>query len=707
MGFSVPNAGDAAFGAQARLSAGDLDALSAAHSGTGVVSGCGVTAQGSPDMTVAVEAGVLWFNRVPVPVTAGNVTITAAHATFGRIDLIVASSSGAKSATAGTPSAIPLAPAVPAASVLLAAVFVPAADTAINANQIIDKRVAVSMQQDRTYDLGTGRWGVWSPDATATVNTATGAAAIAAAAAAGGGRVFVPRDPQGRRFKMTRTDVADQKKGCFHLLPGVQLDSDGASIELSGNCAFITARSTFGASTVITADTTATTTSLTVTSSAGFAIGDTVFIRIGQASYDAAEPDHWLYALVTDIPDGTHITLDQPVGYALTVASVADTNQRNISKVAGLLDNLRIGDFDFYAPAYPAANAEAGVQVQWARNLKIGRLSGYNVGAGIIVGQFIDDIVIEDLAVHQSEASNGQTSKGRGINIGECRNIRIGNALLEKCERTFVLAENRTENFRIENLYVKNTWPGRSTTSMAVLFTLQKAAISIGTFRIDGNPSYIHDQGGTTGNTLSIDHAFVRTSGSAHSNLYCDRVMRTLAVDGVTYDTVRTWSKVIPLTPSMSGVVFTLPSGFLKSCRVFSSSVTGIASFALRSSVSTASAHAQLVAGSTVSISNVGSLVLNHNAGPAKSIAISTDGTVVAGAYLVVEVEYFEDVTGTQAQTLPPGDVPSYLQLAEIADPAAPAANFGRLYVRDNGSGKSQICVRFPTGVVQVLATEP
>lgn len=43
----------------------------------------------------------------------------------------------------------------------------------------------------------------------------------------------------------------------------------------------------------------------------------------------------------------------------------------------------------------------------------------------------------------------------------------------------------------------------------------------------------------------------------------------------------------------------------------------------------------------------------------------------------------------------------------EQADPAAPSSNQGLLYVRDNGSGKSQLCVRFATGAVQTIATEP
>lgn len=46
-----------------------------------------------------------------------------------------------------------------------------------------------------------------------------------------------------------------------------------------------------------------------------------------------------------------------------------------------------------------------------------------------------------------------------------------------------------------------------------------------------------------------------------------------------------------------------------------------------------------------------------------------------------------------------------YTELA--ADPVAPAANNARVYFKDNGAGKTQMCVRFNTGAVIVLATEP
>jgi hypothetical protein len=48
----------------------------------------------------------------------------------------------------------------------------------------------------------------------------------------------------------------------------------------------------------------------------------------------------------------------------------------------------------------------------------------------------------------------------------------------------------------------------------------------------------------------------------------------------------------------------------------------------------------------------------------------------------------------------------TFVEIGETATPAAPGTNRARLFVRDNGLGKTQLCVRFPTGTVKVLATE-
>lgn len=142
--FTIPNVADAFNPAQAQVDKVDLEIIVAGVKGTGVVTGGEVTAQGSPDMTVAVAAGTVRVGQTVVDVTAGNATITTAHATNPRFDLVVVNNSGTKSVTAGTAAASPVFPAIPANSVVLAAVYVPANDTAIASNQIVDKRVLVN-----------------------------------------------------------------------------------------------------------------------------------------------------------------------------------------------------------------------------------------------------------------------------------------------------------------------------------------------------------------------------------------------------------------------------------------------------------------------------------------------------------------------------------------------------------------------------------
>ena len=48
-----------------------------------------------------------------------------------------------------------------------------------------------------------------------------------------------------------------------------------------------------------------------------------------------------------------------------------------------------------------------------------------------------------------------------------------------------------------------------------------------------------------------------------------------------------------------------------------------------------------------------------------------------------------------------------YLELREIPNPSAPPVNHAKLFLRDNGSGRAQLCVRFHSGAVKVLAIEP
>jgi hypothetical protein len=117
------------------------DALKAAINGIDCVLSGGVcSAQGTPDMTIAVaKAGVL-TNGVLKAVAAGNATIGAADATNPRLDLVVINSAGAIATRAGTAAANPKPPARTANDVVLAVVYVPANDTTMGETQIIDAR---------------------------------------------------------------------------------------------------------------------------------------------------------------------------------------------------------------------------------------------------------------------------------------------------------------------------------------------------------------------------------------------------------------------------------------------------------------------------------------------------------------------------------------------------------------------------------------
>lgn len=52
-----------------------------------------------------------------------------------------------------------------------------------------------------------------------------------------------------------------------------------------------------------------------------------------------------------------------------------------------------------------------------------------------------------------------------------------------------------------------------------------------------------------------------------------------------------------------------------------------------------------------------------------------------------------------------------HIEMVEVADPATPAANKARFYIRDNGlaspNNRTQFCAKWPDGTVTVIAESP
>jgi hypothetical protein len=85
---------------------------------------------------------------------------------------------------------------------------------------------------------------------------------------------------------------------------------------------------------------------------------------------------------------------------------------------------------------------------------------------------------------------------------------------------------------------------------------------------------------------------------------------------------------------------------------------------------------------------------------------ISTSGYGVYGNSSSLDGVRGFSTTGYAVHANGRARIDEYLDIQEMAAPASPAVNVARLFVRDNGAGKTELCVIFPTGAVQVIKTQ-
>jgi hypothetical protein len=157
MGFQIPNAPLASVIDQSEPDSGDFQALGDRK--TGVISGCLVAANSTPDQTVTVANGEVISNGVFRTLVAGSGTTTSlslGQGTAGaaRFDIVVINSTGTLTARTGTAGSNPTFPTQEDGDVFLAAVYrASGTSDIISSTRIIDKRVITPSSMVRSGAL--------------------------------------------------------------------------------------------------------------------------------------------------------------------------------------------------------------------------------------------------------------------------------------------------------------------------------------------------------------------------------------------------------------------------------------------------------------------------------------------------------------------------------------------------------------------------
>lgn len=391
----------------------------------------------------------------------------------------------------------------------------------------------------------------------------------------------------------------------------------------------------------ITANAAATDVTLTCTAGmeAAFVAGDLAMLRLGQAAYDTAEPDYARFVTISSVSSG-QITLKEPVGYALDVSIFAssatwapgqnytlnqqvvvgttrvykcttpgtsaasgsgpsgvgsgiadnscvwqysgDKRNHRIVKCTGMSEQVTIEGLDFDGPASGTGNAESGIDIKMARNIAIRNNTGRNVGAGLVVAQFCEGLLLENNHIYGCE-DRGQASKGRCLTISQCRNVQLRNNIWEGAENNFLFIEGGAENVIISGDDFNNNYPGRPS-SRPIIFMSAGKDLLVENAIFRGNPSMLFDYSVNTNHRppfirnsrLTPEFSPARTSVAQWCHV--DHIGDNVAF-GSWFKSTRKlrWSARIELLPSKTAQLSVrLPKGLITAIRMTLDSKTGV-----------------------------------------------------------------------------------------------------------------------------------
>jgi hypothetical protein len=456
--------------------------------------------------------------------------------------------------------------------------------------------------------------------------------AIEAAYLNGGGTVvFEPKS------YVIKRRVSTSQAGSILVKNGVSLQGNNTTLLLRDNCGFVSISSVLGATTTITNDVVLGSTTLNVSDSSIFSIGNNVSIRCGNNAWDANETSYYLQAKVIGINSKIVIVIDRPINTAMAISATAIKN-RSVTVINELLENISISGFNLINDLSAGTNAESGIDLGHARNIQINNITAENPGAGVILCRYSDTVSINNINCKKSVAQNGQGSKGRVFNLWNSVNVHVDSVVAENFEGNFAFIESYNKSTRFTNIHITNNSFIRKNSTLALFFVGQSSETNIDNLTIDGNFCMLSDAGGTTGNVFDATNMTIDLNTAS-------KCIKLNQINGdFTYNRIRylekTYSVTIPILTNMNMAKTFFPKGYYKSLSVFISSVTGmlLGTSYLSKLISNTNV---LVNGSIYGIGSMGTDYVYNIPSAERYFVLNTDGNVPDNSYAVINIEYY------------------------------------------------------------------
>jgi hypothetical protein len=244
-----------------------------------------------------------------------------------------------------------------------------------------------------------------------------------------------------------------------YLKDNSSLDGNGATLVMTAFDTFI--RSAGDGvplqSTVITANPTAGTNTVQVTSVSGISVGQRVALRLGDNSYDNFEsPIYTLTAVVTAI-NGLTLTLDRIIPYTINV--IGATNHKHVDSFASFVHDVRIRDL--FLEGSGSTVIDGGCLLYWSRNVVFDRIvvnkdGGLNFGYGFFL-EYCENVAFRDIVIYHNRNTGGQSSFGRLFNFAACRDVFVRGAIAEDLHDNFVFAEDYCDNLNFQDVTIRHS----------------------------------------------------------------------------------------------------------------------------------------------------------------------------------------------------------------------------------------------------------